>query len=250
LDPIDQFEEECRIQIDQQSQDVDFLRLSNDWMTKSIEHRYSYHFKWLGQPIIQYPQDILAMQEILWEVKPSLVIETGIAHGGSLLFYAAMLELNASCGGPADAEVCGIDIDIRPHNRELIEKHPMARRISMIEGSSLDPEVIGRVQARARSTERVLVCLDSNHSHEHVLAEMEVYAPLVTVNSYCVVFDTVVEQLPGHFYPDRPWGPGNNPMTAVKAYLDQHPEFRIDHVIDAKLVSSGLPNGYLKRVPS
>ena len=221
---------------------------SQNWLSKVNEHKYSYNFEWIGRPIIQYPQDIVAMQEVIWSVQPDLIIETGIAHGGSLIFSAAMLELNAACGGPAEARVVGIDIDIRAHNRAAIEAHPMFRRISLIEGSSIEASVIDRVRALAKNRMRVLVCLDSNHTHAHVLAELRAYAPLVAVGSYCVVFDTVIERLPADMFPDRPWGPGDNPMTAVDAYLADHPEFVIDTAIDAKLMISVAPRGYLKRV--
>ncbi|MFH0132307.1 cephalosporin hydroxylase family protein [Variovorax sp. VaC1] len=217
-------------------------------MNSSIRAGYSYNFSWMGRPIIQYPQDVMAMQEIIWRVQPDLIIETGIAHGGSLIFSAAMLELNAACGGPADAKVLGLDIDIRAHNRQAIEVHPMSRRISMIEGSSTAPEVIEQVRQFASGRKSVLVCLDSNHTHAHVLAELEAYAPLATVGSYCVVFDTIVEDLPKEMYPNRPWGPGDNPKTAVHEYLKTHPEFEIDRAVDNKLMISVAPDGYLKRV--
>jgi len=181
-------------------------------------------------------------------VKPDLIIETGIAHGGSLIFSAAMLELNSSCGGPPNAEVLGIDIEIRPHNRRAIEQHPLVKRISMIEGSSVAPEVIELVQRRAETADRVLVCLDSNHTHDHVLNELEVYAPLVTVDSYCVVFDTIVEQLPPEVFEDRSWGPGNSPMTAVREFLDRNEDFEVNNLLDAKLAISVVNNGYLKRI--
>lgn len=217
-------------------------------MNSSVRAGYSYNFSWMGRPVIQYPQDLVAMQEIIWRVQPDLIVETGIAHGGSLIFSAAMLELNAACGGPADAKVLGLDIDIRAHNRQAIEAHPMSRRISMIEGSSTAPEVIEQVRQFASGRKSVLVCLDSNHTHAHVLAELEAYAPLATVGSYCVVFDTIVEDLPKEMYPDRPWGPGDNPKTAVHEYLKTHPEFEIDRAVDNKLMISVAPDGYLKRV--
>ena len=217
-------------------------------MTSSIKAGYSYNFSWMGRPIIQYPQDMVAMQEIIWRVQPDLILETGIAHGGSLIFSAAMLELNAACGGPADAEVLGLDIDIRAHNRAAIEAHPMFKRISMIEGSSVAPEVVEQVRRKAAGKRSVLVCLDSNHTHAHVLAELEAYAPLVTLGSYCVVFDTVVEDLPKELFPDRPWGPGDNPKTAVHEYLKTHDEFEIDRAIDHKLMISVAPDGYLRRI--
>jgi cephalosporin hydroxylase len=217
-------------------------------MDSSIRAGYSYNFSWLGRPIIQYPQDIVAMQEIIWRVRPDLIIETGIAHGGSLIFSAAMLELNAACGGPADAGVLGIDIDIRAHNRAAIESHPMFKRISMIEGSSIEADVVARVRQQAAGKRSVLVCLDSNHTHAHVLAELHAYAPLVTVGSYCVVFDTIVEDLAPELFPDRPWGPGDNPKTAVVEFMSSTRDFEIDRTIDHKLLISVAPTGYLKRI--
>lgn len=217
------------------------------FMRSSIAGRYSYNFTWLGRPIIQYPQDMIVMQELIWSIQPDLIIETGIAHGGSLIFSAAMLELNAACGGSQDAVVMGIDIDIRPHNRQAIEAHPLARRIEMIQGSSISEEIVAKARMRAAGRNRILVCLDSNHTHDHVLAELQAYAPLVSVGSYCVVFDTVVEDLPAELCPDRPWGPGNNPKTAVRAYLKDHPEFEVDKSIERKLQITVAPDGYLKR---
>lgn len=218
------------------------------FMKESIAPKYSYNFSWLGRPVIQYPQDIVAMQELIWSVKPDLIIETGIAHGGSVIFHASMLELNAACGGPRDARVLAIDIDIREANRRAIEAHPMFARVSMIEGSSVDPVVIEQVKNAAESRERVLVVLDSNHTHEHVLAELIAYAPLTSVGSYCVVFDTIIDELPPDAFPDRPWGPGNNPRTAVSDFLALHPEFEIDEGIDDRLLISVAPGGYMKRI--
>ena len=188
------------------------------------------------------------MQELIWKVKPDLIIETGIAHGGSLIFSASMLELNAACGGPVDARVVGVDIDIRPHNRTAIESHPMGRRITMIQGSSIVPEVLAQVYSLAAGRRRVLVSLDSNHTHAHVLAELEGYGPLTSVGSWCIVFDTVIEDMPKEMFPDRPWGPGDNPKTAVLEFLKRHPEFEIDDAVDDKLLVTVAPNGYLKRV--
>jgi len=227
-------------------------------MNNTARCKYTYNFNWLGRPIIQYPQDMVAMQELIWQIKPDLIIETGIAHGGSLILSASMLSLLDYCdaivqGTTLDPEaprrrVLGLDIDILPHNRAAIEAHPMANRIDMIEGSSIDPAIIAQVQAVARGYERVLVCLDSNHTHEHVLAELEAYAPLVSAGSYCVVFDTIVEDMPAEMFPDRPWGPGDNPKTAVWEYLRMHPECEIDRQLDHKLLISVAPDGYLKRV--
>jgi cephalosporin hydroxylase len=227
---------------------MDISTAAKTFLAASIAPKYSYNFAWLGRPIIQYPQDIVAMQQIIWETQPDLIIETGIAHGGSLIFSASMLELNAACGGNPEASVLGIDIDIRAHNRTAIEAHPLYRRISMIEGSSIDPAVIAQARAAAEGKKSVLVCLDSNHTHDHVLAELDAYADLVTVSNYCVVFDTVIEDLPSGSYPDRPWDKGANPKTAVHQWLKSHSEFVIDRDIDEKLLISVAPDGYLKRI--
>src|ERR1022692_1539179 len=242
------FEREVHDRLRDNGYDKELIDIAHTFTRASVASKYSYNFSWLGRPIIQYPQDIIAMQELTWSIQPDLIIETGIAHGGSLIFYASMLELNAACGGPRDAEVLGVDIDIRAHNRAAIEAHPLFKRISMIEGSSIAPEIIEQVQAKAAGRRRVLVCLDSNHTHEHVLGELQAYAPLTSVGSYCVVFDTVIEDMPAEMFPDRPWGPGNNPKTAVREYLKSHPEFEIDKQIDHKLLISVAPEGYLKRV--
>ena len=220
---------------------------AHEFMKASVDPKYSYNFSWLGRPIIQYPQDMIAMQELIWEVKPDLIIETGIAHGGSLIFYASILELVAACTGN-EGEIIGIDIDIRAHNRKAIEEHPMFKRISMIQGSSIDPEIVAQVIEKAKGKKRILVCLDSNHTHAHALAELEAYGHLTSVGSYCVVFDTLIEDMGEGAYPERPWGPGNNPKTAVWEYLKTHSEFEINKSIDHKLLISVAPDGYLKRV--
>lgn len=243
-----QFEANNERMIMKMSQDQQLSDMSRDWVVATAPYQYTYHFTWMGRPIIQYPQDIIAMHELLFKVQPDLVIETGIAHGGSLIFTASMLELNAICGGPQNAKVLGIDIDIRSHNREAIIAHPMAKRIEMMQGSSVAPDMIKNVKNFTGAYKRVLVCLDSNHTHEHVLAELEAFAPLVSVGSYCVVFDTIVEDLPDELFGDRPWSPGNNPKTAVREYLNTHPEFEIDKSIHNKLLITVAPDGYLKRL--
>ena len=209
----------------------------------SVKHRYSYNFSWLGRPIIQYPQDMIAAQEIIWQVQPDLIVETGIAHGGSLIFYASLLEL---IGGPG--RVLGLDIDIREHNRVEIEKHPMFKRISMIQGSSIDREIADQVYAAAKNAKKVLVILDSNHTHEHVLKELELYSPLVKKGSYLIVYDTVVEDLPDEYFNDRPWGKGNNPKTAVWEFLKKNDRFEIDKEVENKLLLTVGPDGYLRCV--
>ena len=241
------FEQEVQQRITALGQNGELKGKADEFMQASLAPKYSYNFSWLGRPIIQYPQDMVAMQEIIWQVQPDLIIETGIAHGGSLIFSASMLELLASCTGH-EGEVLGLDIDIRPHNRTAIEAHPLFKRISMIEGSSIAPEIIAQVYAKAEGKKRILLCLDSNHTHDHVLAELEAYAPLTSVGSYCVVMDTVVEDIPEELSNDRPWGQGNNPKTAVWEYLKTHDEFEIDQNIHNKLLITVAPDGYLKRV--
>ena len=242
------FEQEVKDRVAANRNNAELQADAAAFMKSSLRPQYSYNFTWLGRPIIQYPQDMVALQEIIWAVQPDLIIETGIAHGGSLIFSAAMLELNAACGGPQSAAVLGVDIDIRPHNRAAIESHPMSKRITMLQGSSVAPEIIAEVRKAAEGKERILVALDSNHTHDHALAELEAYAPLVTRGSYCVVFDTIIEDTAEFCPSDRPWGSGNNPKTAVWQYLKTHPEFEIDKEIDNKLLISVAPDGYLRRV--
>ncbi len=218
---------------------------SKSFLHDSIEARYSYNFKWMGRPIIQYPQDIVAVQELIWDIKPDLIIETGVAHGGSAVFFASLLELNALSGGPKDAEVWCIEIDLRAHNREAILAHPMYPRLKIFDGSSLNEKIAQEVSQKASQCERVMVILDSNHTHEHVLGELNLYASLVSVGSYCVVFDTVIEDLE---VVDRPWGKGNNPKTAVAEFLKTNSDFVVDQAIDEKLLISAAPGGYLKRI--
>ena len=236
--------------IAEQGKDEEARRLSQAWISHPGLHRYSYNFSWLGRPIIQYPQDIVAMQELIFTVQPDLIIETGIAHGGSLILYASLLELNAMCGGQQNFSVLGIDIDIRAHNREAIESHPIFQRghITMLEGSSIDADMVAKVHKFAAPYKRIMVLLDSNHTHDHVFSELTAYAPLVSVGSYCVVFDTVIENMAADAYPDRPWGKGNNPMTAAGAYLASHPEYMHDEMMDSKLLISVAPKGFLKRI--
>jgi cephalosporin hydroxylase len=229
--------------IDRLKADVDVQALSRIWLREITPYKYAYNFTWMGRPLIQFPQDMIAMQEIIWKVKPDLIIETGIAHGGSLIFYSSMLEL---IGG--EGQILGIDVDIRQHNRVEIEKHPMFKRITMIEGSSIDNQIVKQVYDFVQGKSRVLVVLDSNHTHDHVLKELELYSPLVTKDSYLVVFDTVVEDMPEDFFSDRPWGKGNNPKTAVWEFLKTNKRFEIDKNMEAKLLITVAPDGYLKCV--
>lgn len=258
MDPILNFQQEVQENIKSLGEDLDLQALSRVWVREISPHKWAYNFSWLGRPAIQFPNDAWAIQELIWKIRPDLIIETGIAHGGSLIFSASMLALLDMCDAiesgatlnPKESKrkVLGIDIDIRSHNRAAIKAHPMASRIQMIQGSSIAPEIIEQVSRVAKGYQRVLVCLDSNHTHAHVLAELKAYAPLTSIGSYCVVMDTLVEDMPKEMFPDRPWGPGNNPKTAVCEYLKTHPEFEIDKSIQHKLLITVAPDGYLKRV--
>tara|TARA_B100001094_G_scaffold88293_1_gene84488 strand:+ start:329 stop:1066 length:738 start_codon:yes stop_codon:yes gene_type:complete len=223
--------------------DTEVRQATRDWVAAIAPHKYTYNFTWLGRPIIQFPQDLAAMQEIIWATKPDLIIETGIAHGGSLIFHASMLQLLGNHG-----RVLGVDIDIRNHNRVEIEAHPMFERIEMIQGSSIDDSIADQVRAIANDAKRVMVVLDSNHTHAHVERELELYAPLVTKDCYLMVCDTLIQDMPAGSFPDRPWDKGDNPATAVEAFLSETDRFEVDAAIDAKLQISVAPGGYLKCV--
>lgn len=266
----EQFAAYVRHNIEGMAQDAELKELTNAWLRSAIRHNYAQNFTWLGRPVIQVPQDVYALQELIWQVRPDLIIETGIAHGGSLVLSASMLALIDYCeaaetGAVLDPrssrrKVVGVDIDIRPHNRAGIEAHPLKHLIRTIQGSSIDPEVIEQVQGHCQGHQRILVCLDSNHTHDHVLAELEAYAPLTSPGSYCVVWDTGVEDLPEGFCQDRPWGKGNNPKTAVWEYLRRIEDegrracdglplrFETDRVIENKLQITASPDGFLRRV--
>jgi len=243
VNPIKQFQQECLERINTNGRNDKLVNAAKNFTQESVLPKYSYNFSWMGRPIIQFPQDIIAMQELIWSIQPHLIIETGIAHGGSLIFSASLLEL---LGG--DGQVLGIDIDIREHNRVEIEKHPMFKRIDMIEGSSIDAKIAEQVYAFVKGRKRVMVFLDSMHTHDHVLKEMELYSPLVTKESYLVVFDTIIEDMPEDFFPDRPWGKGNNPKTAVWEFLKTNDRFEIDKEMEDKLLITVAPDGYLKCV--
>ena len=258
MGPHEAFRIEVEKNIDGLVADTDLQALSRIWVREVAPHNWAYNFSWLGRPAIQFPNDAWALQELVWKVRPDLIIETGIAHGGSLIYSASQLALLDLCDASERGEmldpskparkVLGIDIDIRSHNREAIEAHPLSPRIDMIEGSSIAADTIAKVRDIASGYKRILVCLDSNHTHDHVLAELEAYAPLVTPESYCIVFDTLVEDMPEHLLADRPWGPGNSPKSAVHAYLEGNSNFEIDSRIDKKLLITVAPDGFLKRI--
>lgn len=269
MDPIQAFEQEVAERVRSYGEPGSLRDTAAAFMAASTLPKYSYNFAWQGRPIIQYPQDIVAVQEIVWKTRPDLIIETGIAHGGSLILSASLLALldynDAVASGTlldprkTRRRVLGVDIDIRAHNRAAIEAHPLSHRIDLIQGSSIAPETIARVKAAAAGYSRILVLLDSNHTHDHVLAELEAYAPLTTAGSYCCVFDTMVEDLPDELFADKTWGKGDNPKTAVREYLqllreqgrtasDGQPlRLEIDRAIHDKLLVTVAPDGYLKR---
>ncbi|MDF2446870.1 MAG: Rhamnosyl O-methyltransferase [Moraxellaceae bacterium] len=244
MNPVEEFFHERREDIEKMSKDEELRKKSLDWMLASDKYKYSYNYTWLGRPIIKYPNDIVATQEIIWRVKPDLIIETGVAHGGSLILSASMLEL---LGG--NGRVIGIDIDIRPHNRKEIEAHPLYKRIDLIEGSSVDPQVVEQVKQMAAGKKNIMVFLDSLHTHDHVAAELACYASMVSVGSYLVLPDTFIEYFPkGYYAHNRPWDVGNNPMTALREFLKTNDDFEIDQELNGKLMITEAFDGYLRRV--
>lgn len=257
MTPEEQFAQERHDRLTAYAQDKPFQQLSRQWLQESMAKKYVYNFDWLGRPIIQYPQDMVGVQQLIWQLRPDLIIETGIAHGGSLVLSASMLALLDMCdaieaGTTLDPrrsarKVIGIDIDIRQHNRTAIEAHPMSSRIQMFQGSSVAEEVVQQVYAAAHGYKTVLVMLDSMHTHDHVLSELHAYAPLVTPGSYCVVFDTFVDDMPPRFFADRPWDVGNNPKTAARQWLAEHPEFELDTVMEQRLQVTVAPQGFMRR---
>ena len=258
MNEIDKFKIEVATNISGLRSDLDVHALSRIWMREITRHKYAYNFSWLGRPAIQVPQDMVALQELVWRIRPDLIIETGIAHGGSLILSASLLTMLDYCDAvesgctlnPLESHrsVIGIDIDIRDHNREAIEAHPMSGKIQMIQGSSIDPNVVENVRSLASKYQRTLVLLDSNHTHEHVLAELNSYAPLVGIGSYCVVYDTLIEDMPGDLLGNRPWRKGNNPKTAVNEFLLHNSNYAVDYDLEAKILISVAPGGYLRRV--
>lgn len=258
MDPVAQFAAERAQHLESYAKDKEFRTLSQTWLEASMRKKYVYNFDWLGRPIIQYPQDMWAVQELIWTVKPDLVIETGIAHGGSLILSASILAMLDYCEAmekgvslnPRESKrkVIGIDIDIREHNRKAIEAHPLAHHLHLVQGSSVAPETVEQVKALAKGHQKIMVFLDSMHTHDHVLKELQAYAPLVSTGSYCVVFDSFVEDMPADLFPDRPWSPGDNPKTALHEYLKTNKDFVIDKSVEGKLMVSVAADGFLKRI--
>lgn len=257
MDPIAQFAQERKTQIAEYGNDAAFKEQSQNWLRDSMDKRYVYNFDWLGRPIIQYPQDMVAVQEIIWQTRPEVIVETGIAHGGSLILSASVLAMldyadaveTGSVVDPADPNrrVVGVDIDVRAHNRAAIESHPMASRITMVEGSSVEANSVQQVRDAVGDAKRIMVCLDSMHTHDHVMQELEFYGSMTSSGCYCLVFDSFVEDMPEGFFADRPWDVGNNPKTAVNAWLKDNPDFEIDETYPNKLQVTVAPDGFLRR---
>ena len=254
IDPISLFEADCFKEIEKQSEDKIFKDLSFDWLNQSWKNKYTYHFSWLGRPIIQMPQDIIAIQEIIWNIKPDLIIETGIAHGGSVCLSASLLallemeDLKINPKAIKNRKVIGIDIDIREHNKEKINNHFLADKITMIEASSIDQKTFKKVEKISKNYSNIMVMLDSNHTEEHVLQELKLYGSLVSKNSYCVVFDTIVSKMDDEFSKGRPWDKENSPKSAITKFLNLNKDFVVDCSIDKKLLLSMAPGGFLKKI--
>lgn len=241
-DNIEEFERQRRADADRMSADQGLTGRAHALFADSDRYNYSYLWNWCGLPVIQTPADIVTMQEVIWENEPDLLIEVGIARGGSLLLYSSIFELKGK------GRTVGVDVDIRAHNRAAIERHPLSKRVTMIEGSSTEMETLSRVKETIENGDKVMVVLDSNHTHEHVLAELQLYAPLVTVGQFLVVADTIIEEIPPSTYRPREWGPGNNPRTALDEYLRRSDDFEVDPWINSKLLLTNSPGGYLRRV--
>ena len=239
-----EFDKKNKVNIQAMAKKTSIKKATTEWFNKTYPYEYSYHFKWLGRPIIQYPQDIVALQEIIWKVKPDLIIETGIARGGSVIFFASLLELIGK------GRVIGIDIDIRKHNKLAIKKHSLSKRITLLEGSSVNPSIVEKVYKIAKNKKKILVILDSNHAHNHVLEELKFYSPLVKKGSYLVVFDTVIDDMPKSLLKNRSWGKNNSPKSAVKEFLKYNSRFTVDDEIENKLLITVAPYGYLKCIKS
>ena len=242
MDDRETFRQEAAASALRLGKDAELQRLARDVIAQSDRHHWSYQWTWLGVPIIQMPPDIVATQEIIWKTKPQIIIETGVARGGSLILYASILELLG------EGKVIGVDVEIRAHNRASIESHPLSKRIELIESDALSPTLHEALKEKTKNVERVMVILDSNHTHEHVLQELKDYGTMASVGSYCVVFDTFVEDMPPKYFPDRPWDKGNSPKTAVHEFVSEDDRFVIDRAIDQKLLITVAPSGYLKRV--
>lgn len=243
-DPKTEFQMQREADVEAMGQDSELREKSIEWMIHADKYKYTYNYNWMGRPIIKFPNDMVIQQEIMWELKPDLVIETGIAHGGSIIFTAAMMEMMG-----IEGEVVGIDIDIREHNKDEILNHPMNKRITMYEGNSVSPDMVERVRRHTEGKSTVMVILDSLHSHDHVYKELKAYADMTSIGSYCILPDTFIEFFPKGFYSDtRPWDVGDNPHTAMMQYLSENSDFEIDSARTHKAMITETIDGYLRRV--
>ncbi|MGH6792193.1 MAG: cephalosporin hydroxylase family protein [Methyloceanibacter sp.] len=232
------FEKDKRLKAEAQAKDPELNEIACRFLIDSDKYSYSYQWTWLGLPIIQLPQDIVTTQEIIWATKPDVIIETGIAWGGSIILYASLLQLIGR------GKVVGIDLNLMDHVRDQIMNYPFSDRITLYKGSSTDPDIVTKVTSHIGPDQSVMVLLDSNHTHQHVLEELRVYAPLVTKGQYLIVSDTIVEDIPVQSHRPRPWGPGNNPKTALTVYLQESGRFACDGYVDSKLLLTHSPGGY------
>ena len=243
-----EFEIEVSTRISKQISNNQLKAHANAFLTESLKSQYIYNFSWLGRPIIQTPQDLIALQEIIFKIKPDLIIDVGVARGGSLIYCASILELVGIYGGNKHSKVLGVEIDLKDHNRQAILASPLSPKIRIIDGSSIDPSVVSLIQAEVSKVKTVLVCLDSLHTHKHVLSELNAYSNFVSVGSYCIVFDTSIEGQNDELFSDRPWKSGNSPGSAVGEFLQHNKDFIVDERIDGQLVITMNKRGYLKRI--
>ena len=238
----DDFEADKRRNARIQSQDRILRDIARDFIIQSDKCGYGYQWTWLGLPVIQMPQDIVLTQEIIWECKPDVIIETGIAWGGSVVLYASILQLIGK------GKVVGVDLNLMDHVTAQIMAYPFSERIHLYKGSSTHPDIVARVRSHIEPGQSVMLLLDSNHTHEHVLAELKLYAPLITKGQFLIVSDTVVDDIPPQGHRPRPWGPGNNPKTALVSYLKSTDRFVVDDYLNSKLMLTYSPEGYCRCV--
>jgi len=222
------------------AQNEGLRKTSMDFIVESDKFGYGYQWTWLGLPFIQMPQDMIVTQELIWQTKPDVIIETGVAWGGSVVFSASLLQLIGK------GEVVGIDLNLYDHVKDQIMSYPFSNRVHLYKGSSTDPEIVKKVLSHIKPGQSVMVMLDSNHTHQHVLDELRAYAPHVTKGQYLVVSDTVVEDMPKQEHRPRPWGPGDNPKTALRAYLKETDRFEVDPYVNGKLLLTYSPEGYCR----
>jgi cephalosporin hydroxylase len=224
-----------------------FRLVSDAWLRVGWDQKYVYSFTWLGRPVIQLPEDLLRLQEVIASARPDVIVETGVAHGGSLVFYATL------CRALGRGRVVGVDIEIRPHNRRAIEEHPLFDLITLIEGDSAAPETVSRVREQVASGDTTMVLLDSAHGKDHVLSELRAYADLVTPGSYLVVMDGIMGRIVGAPRSEPDWG-WNNPVSAIVEFLEEDGRFAVEEpsfAFNEGMVVERItywPRGYLKRV--